>query len=146
MIEQNRPQRPTLFYRFLMMLVIPSVAYGLIAIGVLATQWNTSGGIFGSVWINFLIVFIAMSMNAIVGFLIVRRAPGNVVGLLLIIFAMGIPGWLMPSEVNVVIESAARPFFAPLVFWAILCLSTFFPNGRVYFRRLEPIIVAAAIA
>ena len=93
---------------------------------------------FNSTLYRAVVILALVPLNLLVGFLIMRRVPGNVVGPLLIVFCGTVAYWSIRLDI-------APQLFA-LFFWydmafgwmALFLMIMHFPNGAIYSPRLAP--------
>jgi hypothetical protein len=94
--------------------------------------------IFNSTIYRAVVILALIPLNLLVGFLIMRRVPGNVVGPLLIVFCGTVANWSIRPDI-------APQLFA-IFFWydmafgwlAFILMLIHFPNGEIYSPRLAP--------
>src|SRR4051812_23961382 len=132
--------RPRLLYRFTVLLLPLSLLYGafLMVYRLLRTPLN--GDLNSSFLIMVLQVLIIAPVAVIIGFLIMRHSPGNIIGPLIVLYGVGaINGGAFP---------VADQFVAPLIqfynqaaFVTILVLILFyFPTGDTVLREIALVI------
>ncbi len=72
----------------------------------------------------------------VLGVLIIRRAPGNVVGLLVTLIALSFPCFTLGSH-SPPLLTALQAWMTPLFWGALIFLVLYFPDGRAYPRWAE---------
>ena len=94
--------------------------------------------IFTSTLYRAVVILALVPLNLLVGFLIMRRVPGNVVGPLLIVFCGTVAYWSIRPDIA--LQLFALFFWYDMAFgWlAFFLMLIHFPNGEIYSPRLAP--------
>jgi hypothetical protein len=144
MSRQIKLARPLHRFSLLRALVALSLVYLLFLLLDLALHPLAPGiGLSGSVAFRYIMALVVGLGTVVVGALIVRRVPGNVVGLLLIIFGVGAASWSTRADWGSAERSALAHFtfniFANgIAFASLIMLFLHFPTGQIYPRWAAP--------
>jgi hypothetical protein len=142
--------RRSFFYRLVWVALIPSLIYfGVVIFDLLRYPLELGGVPGGGLWFRIVQGLILGPATMLVGALIVRRTSGNIVGLLLILYGIGVTSTSVRFDVaspGVAVGFAITNFYANAVqLPALICLLFYFPNGQPYPRRAENWISAFVI-
>ena len=136
-MEASPTQQPTLLYRYYRLLIIPALLWYLWMAQFAIT--STTGEIVGYTrWASQVGVFFVTPLNILIGLMIMRRLPGNVIGPALIIFACVANSELTIDLIMPVAQGSLNEFVLwTFMFPAFLTLGAQFPSGRLYPRHVS---------
>jgi len=139
--QTDSEHRPPLYATIARLLVIPALIYYVVIgyyILVLPQGIQSNAAVEQSAFIRLWQVLINGPINIIVGLVILRRAKGNSIGAMMVLFGCGAVGssafdgsggWL-----QVVVQFFSTGIQLPI----IICLIASFPNGQLYPHKLGP--------
>jgi hypothetical protein len=132
--------RPSLLHRFTVLLLPLSLLYGLFLAAYRLLRTPLNGDLNSSFLIMVLQVLIIAPLAVLIGFLIMRRSPGNIIGPLIVHYGVGtINGGAFPVADQFV--APLIQFFNQGVFLTVLVLILFyFPTGDTILRGIARVI------
>ena len=134
------PTRPSLLYKFLFVLMIPALVYfGALIVDLFVQPVPPHAVALNPVFALFNGLVIAPA-TLLVGLLIIRRVPGNVIGPMLVIFGMEIANIVLGNETSLMHQIFFGPF-NQLGFRCLFLLPFFFPTGRMHPQRFEKWVI-----
>lgn len=133
MIETNRPR---LLYKYILVLVIPTLVC-MMAVTADLILHPIAADISGSVIVRLLTGGIIAPATLLVGLLIMRRVPNNVIGPLLILWAANIAIRAIRTDIDPPDYWLPYPLFSDLGWYSLLIIAVYFPTGRAYWQRYE---------
>ncbi len=142
--------RYSFFYKLVMIALVPSLVYcGLLEFDLLRYPYALGGVPGGGIVFRLVNGLLIGPGTILTGLLILRRTRTNVVGLLLILYGIGITGNSVRFDVEspgVAIAFFVTNFYNNAVqLPSLICLLFYFPNGQVYPRRAAGWISAFAV-
>jgi hypothetical protein len=138
--------RTSRLYRVLLALVAPGlVYYAAVALAVISSPLPGGADLASSPIVDWLQTFLFLPLTMLVGFLIVRRVPGNVIGPMLILIGASLAGGAQTLEKSALLQAAAQ-FFNQSNIALFSLLLFYFPSGRPNLPRLQRVMLAWAIA
>ncbi len=140
-MEVSTTQPTTLLYKYYRLLIIPALLWYLWMAQYAIT--STTGEITTYTrWASQVGVFLVTPLNIFIGFLIMRRLPGNVLGPALIVFACVANSELTIDLIMPVAQGSLNEFVLwTFMFPALLVISAYFPSGTLYPRRASGVVI-----
>jgi hypothetical protein len=135
-------------YRLLAILVVPVVAGALVLVVDLFLHPLEPGSdaYFGNVWGRWLFGFVLAGINVVIGLLCMRRAPGNPIGLLLILYGAGLTTQSLRASFDPVLAGVLFYVGGFLGWGGFYVLVLLFPNGRPHPRWLGWFVALLVLA
>ncbi len=134
-------QQTTLLYKYYRLLIIPALLWYVWMAQYVLT--STTGEIMTYTrWVSHVGVFFVTPLNTLIGFFIMRRLPGNVIGPALIVLACA-----ANSELSIdLIVPVAQGSLNEIVLWvfmhpAFLILGAYFPSGKLHPQHVVVVVV-----
>src|SRR5579859_4634446 len=128
---QTPPTRPrNWFYGFLLIVAVYSIAWDALVELDFITHPITQETMFGLWWVRPIIALFIIPFSLVIAWLVIRRAPGNVVGLFLIIWTSTVISGSIRAD------SPLRDLNLNFTWPAVTMLPFYFPDGRPSPRRL----------
>ncbi|MHB8749908.1 MAG: PP2C family protein-serine/threonine phosphatase, partial [Aggregatilineales bacterium] len=133
-------QPKTWFYWFLVVLALYSFIWDCVLEVDFITHPFDSDGIFGFTPLRALTALVIIPAILLIAWLVIRRAPGNVVGLFLVIWSATIISGSLRAD------SPFRSFSLNFTWPPVLLLPLYFPDGRPFPRRVGWLVDLLAAA
>ncbi len=139
-MEASPTQKPTFFYKLYRLLIVPALLWYM---------WLAQYVLFAEVgvtrvyteWAQLIGTFILTPISILMGFAIMRRLPGNVIGPALIVFACVVPSELIADFAIPTTQGSLNVFVLwTFMFSASLITTTHFPSGKVHPPNIKPIV------
>ncbi len=128
--------RRRLLYIYILALVIPILAC-MVAVTADLLLHPTTVDVSGSVIVRLLTGGITAPATLLVGLLIMRRVPNNVIGPLLILWAANIAIRALRTDIDPPDYWLPYPLFSELGWYSLVIIAMYFPTGRAYWQRYE---------
>jgi len=134
---QNEPSR---LYKLYRLLVAPAILW-YVWVAHYAVTASMGETIEHARWAIIVNVFVATPIAVIIGLLIMRRLPGNVIGPALFVYSATLPSQAIHALVIPPAQESLNEFILWMgMFPAQLVLLSHFPTGTLHPRRLLPVI------
>jgi hypothetical protein len=136
----NTPPPTSRLYQFYRLLIVPALLW-YVWVAHYAVTASMGKTIEHARWGIFLSVFVATPLSMIVGFLIMRRLPGNVIGPALIVSFTANTSEAIHALVLPASQASLNEFALwTVVFTTQLILLSHFPTGTLHPRRVAPVL------
>jgi hypothetical protein len=129
-----------LIHRLLLVWLIPGVIiYGGLVYDLL--KFPTAPGIWdGTPLFRWLGIMVYAPFTIVVGILLMRRVPGNIVGIAVVLWGITNAAWQIRSDISS--EGVFLPFLTGIFVYAVglntfIIINLYFPDGNPFPRRLE---------
>ena len=133
----TEPNRSRLIYRYLLALVIPTLVCLVVVTADLILH-PVDIDVSGSVLVRLLSGGITAPVTLVVGLLIMRRVPNNVIGPLLILWTANITVRTLRTNIDLPADWLSYlSLFSDLGWYSLLIIAVYFPTGRSYWLRYE---------
>jgi len=141
MTATSTTEPSTLVYKYYRLLVIPALLWYLLMAYYTVTS-TTGETITYAPWSTYIGVFLVVPLNILIGFFIMRRVPGNVIGPALIVIGCAITSELTINLIApVALGTLKSSVLYAFVFPSFLILTAYFPSGK-----LQPPHVSGVVA
>jgi hypothetical protein len=84
------------------------------------------------------VILVLVPLNLLVGFLIIRRVLGNIVGPLIIVWSGTVAFWSVRAEIQPVLLAIFDGYNTVFGWLAFFLMIAHFPNGEIYPARMAP--------
>jgi hypothetical protein len=132
--------RSTLLYWILVLIVIPGILLSVICTVDLVLHPIEPDYVFNSPIFRLVIGLVAAPISIVVALLIVRRDPGNVVGLFLALIGIACSMSAVRSGVNSPLVAVIVYTYGGLQWPALFLLMAYFPDGKIFFNSIRRLI------
>jgi hypothetical protein len=131
------------FYRFL---ILPALLmYGLFGYHALFSPEGHT--VFYAGWARFLVVVVLAPIVLLLGFLIMKRVPGNVIGPALIVYAATFQAEVTFAQQVSAIQAQINLFvLGAVAVPTFIVIMTHFPDGRLHARQTIPVVYGLLVA
>ena len=126
------PIRPTLFYRLLQIILVPSLLLFVALTLDVILHPLAPEAFYGSVSYRLISGLVIAPLTIGVGLLLTRRAPGNVIGMFMVLWGIGIAVWSIRADADPSFRAALNYVYGSFAWTAILFIPIYFPDGRPY--------------
>ena len=139
-------QKTTRLYQFFRLLVVPLLLYYSVAAYHTLTAAEGETIIYAA-WARLTYVFVIAPLFMALGFWVMRRAPGNVIGPALVVYICA-----SPSELIFALKLSAEQahlnnlMLGLFAIPSLIVMLSHFPDGNVYPKRLRAIVYVLLIS
>ncbi len=131
MTESTSQPETTRLYQLYRLLIIPALLWYVLMAYYTATRPTGVVQIYTS-WLPLFGVFVITPLNIILGLLIMRRLPNNVLGPALIVFACGVTSEMAVDLIVPLAQGALSEFVLTVfMFPSMITLIVYFPDGKL---------------